>query len=359
MPYPYKCILVGTGGMGGSWCRSALPSNMTDGLVEPVAAVDIVPEHLDNAIDGLGLSRDRCYTDARKAFAENEADFAIVVVPPAAHESIVDVALEHDCHILSEKPIADSMEASVRIARKVAAAERKMGVTMSHRFRQDITTLRTIVHEQTYGRLDYLVCRFTCANRNRGEWGRFRYDIPDALLVEGSVHHLDLLCDIACGGDGSLCDTIYGRTWNTPWSDFNGDAQALVTMTMQNGRQVMYEGAKTNAVGINCWSQEYIRAECEHATLIMNHGGIEALPYGRGNAQRGEGEPVALIDQPKWSNTWLCEKFLHWLDGGPAMETNVQDNLQSVALIFAAAESSRTGQPVDVQAFIDRFRTQS
>jgi len=43
---------------------------------------------------------------------------------------------------------------------------------------------------------------------------------------------------------------------------------------------------------------------------------------------------------------------VRWLDGGEPMETNVADNLQSVALIFAAIESSRTGEPVKVQQFL-------
>ena len=42
-----------------------------------------------------------------------------MVVPPAFHESVVDAALAHDMHVISEKPIADTLEASVRIADKV------------------------------------------------------------------------------------------------------------------------------------------------------------------------------------------------------------------------------------------------
>lgn len=34
------------------------------------------------------------------------------------------------------------------------------------------------------------------------------------------------------------------------------------------------------------------------------------------------------------------------------METNVDGNLQSVAMIFGAIESGRVGAPVDVQAFL-------
>ena len=38
------------------------------------------------------------------------------------------------------------------------------------------------------------------------------------------------------------------------------------------------------------------------------------------------------------------------------METNIEDNLQSVALIFAVIESSRTGQPVKVQELLNQAR---
>jgi hypothetical protein len=81
-----------------------------------VAAVDIKREALANAHDHLGLPPERCYTDIARAFDENPADFCTIVVPPAYHEEIVDQALSHDLHILSEKPIADTLEASVRIA---------------------------------------------------------------------------------------------------------------------------------------------------------------------------------------------------------------------------------------------------
>ena len=65
---------------------------------------------------------------------------------------------------------------------------------------------------------------------------------------------------------------------------------------------------------------------------------------------------IPLLEQPKWTNAWLIEKFVHWLEGGEPMETNVEDNLQSVALIFAAIESNQTGQPVKVQEFLDKAR---
>jgi predicted dehydrogenase len=348
----YKMIQVGTGGHGATWCSTFLPPNVKDGLLEVVAAVDINPDALKNAQKFLGLRSDRCYTDMARAFEENVADFCTVVVPPAFHEGVVDAALAHDMHILSEKPIADTLVASVRIANKVRRADKKMGVTMSHRFDQDKTTLRQELLSGRYGPIDYLVCRFTCDCRKFASWGKFRHEIPDTLLIEGAVHHLDILSDLA----GAKCDNIYAQTWNPAWGEFAGDSQALVMMRFENGSRAFYEGAKTNSVGLNGWAQEYIRAECERATLVLNRRELERFEYDPSgqwaDKREGQGEGIPLLQQPKWANTWLIEKFIRWLDGGERMETNVEDNLQSVAMVFAGIESSRTGQAVKVQKLL-------
>ena len=352
----YKMIQVGTGGRGQTWCRQDLPPIIKKSLVEPVAAVDINAETLVNAREGLGLRADQCYTDIHKAFDENRADFCTVVVPPAFHEEVVDVALAHEMHVLSEKPIADSLAASVRIANKVKRAGKKMGVTMNHRFDQDKTTLRHELRSGRYGVLDYLVCRFTHDCRRLGDWGVFRYNIANPLMVEGSVHHLDFLADMA----GARCETLYANTWNPTWSEFDGDSQGLVMMHFENGVKALYEGAKSNGVGLNGWGNEYIRAECEGATLILNQRRLKRFSHDPSEAQDnlldGQGEEIPLLQQAEWRNIWLIHQFVRWLDGGEPMATNVDDNLQSVAMIFGAIESSRTGQPIQVQELLANAR---
>jgi predicted dehydrogenase len=355
----HKMIQIGTGGFGRWWCEKFLPPNMADGLVEVVAAVDINPEALGAAQEFLGLRPEQCYTDLRRALDRHPAEFAAVVVPPWEHEKVILAVVERGWHVLSEKPIADTLPAAVRIADRVRAAGVKMGVTMSHRFDQDKTTLRQALRSGQYGALDYLMCRFTCDCRKYASWGEFRHKMADPLLIEGSVHHLDILADLA----GAKCDTLYAQAWNPPWGKYAGDSQALVTMHFENGTRAVYEAAKTNAVGLNPWAQEYIRAECEGATLILNRRKLERFDYDPehdwANGTEGAGAPLPLLEQPKWANAWLVEQFVRWLEGGPAMETNVEDNLQSMALVAAAIESSRTGQPVRVQELLTRARTLS
>ncbi len=351
----YRMIQVGTGGWGSWWCKHFLPVNVADGLIEVVAAVDIDAAALENAKRFLGLADAQCYTDIKRAFAETRADFCVIAVPPRFHEQVVDLALRYGMHILSEKPIADTLEGSARIAEKVHRAGVKMAVTMSHRFDMDKTTLREELRSGRNGRLDYLACRYSCDLRREGCWG-FRHGMDNPLLLEGAVHHLDLLADMA----GARAETVFATTWNPPWSDFRNNAQGMIQITCENGVRILYEGADTNAVGLNPWSNEYIRAESEFSTLILDHRELERFVYDPAKSwtpgREGAGEKLPMLRQRKWANAWLVERFVGWLDGGEALETNVEDNLQSVAIVFAAIESNRTGIPVRVQDMLAHAR---
>jgi len=350
-----RAIHVGCGGWGGMWVSEFLPPNVNDGTVEVVAAVDQNPDALAQARETLDLPAERCYTDASEAFASHDAEFASLVVPPEQRRPLVEAALAQNLDLLTEKPIAPTLEEAVGIADLVSDADAKMAVTMSHRFDRDKTTLRRHLHSGEQGPLDYLVLRFTQRYRQRDEWVAGRpYEMDHPLLVEGGVHHLDLLASLA----GARCERLYARTWNPEWSEFAGDAQALVTMEFENDTRAVYEAATTNAVALNGWENECIRAECRDATLELDARELTRYPYDpdadpRHNAAGPpEGESLSLDSGEKWTNTWLIEQFCDWLDGGEPMATRVEENLQSMALIEAAMASSERGEAVAVQELL-------
>ena len=346
MSSPLRFIHVGTGGFGAHWCREVLPRLVAMGKAQPAAAVDVVAEHLAIAQEAYGIPPDRCYTNAARAFAEVEADFAIVVVPPKHHESIVDLAVARGLHVLSEKPIADTMAACCRIVHKVRAAGLKMAVTMSHRFDQDKQSLQALIRSGDYGPCHYLVGRNTWNCRALDAWGkRFRYEIDDPLLVEGTVHHFDVIRSLAAAN----ARTVYCRSWNAPWSDFRGDSSALILIEMDNGIRVCYEGSKTNATTLNGWGHCYWRAECDRATLELDNRRLRVLSDLSG---RRVVEDRPLLDRPVWKNAWLAELFCDWLAGGPPPPNTLDDNIHCAALLFAAIESAHNGFVIDVPKFL-------
>ena len=343
MSKPLRYIHVGVGGFGQHWCTEVLPRLKKLGLAEPVAAVDIDRNVLQKAQHQLGLAESQLYDNAQQAFTENKADFVTIVVPPASHEQIVELALQHDCHILSEKPIADTMDASCRIYKKVKSSNKKMAVTMSHRFDQDKQTLERHLKSGKYGALDYVIGRNTWTARKYGAWGKFRYEIPDPLLIEGTVHHFDIMRALS----GANAKMVHALTWNPDWSEFKGDAQGLILAEMENGVKIFYEGAKANASELNEWQYDYWRAECEGATLELDRRELRIITGDR------HAEHLPLEEQEAWKNPWLAETFVNWLNGGNAPPNCLDDNIQCMALLFAAVESAHSRQPVDVQNFLE------
>jgi len=151
---------------------------------------------------------------------------------------------------------------------------------------------------------------------------------------------------------------LTASTWKPDWAEYAGDTDGIVMMTFANGVRGVYEGSSSAAVGLNDWTKEYIRVDGELGTAILNSREIEVFTRSdlkRQRCREGQGQKIQLITQNKWLNTWLIEKFCAWLDGGPEMETNVADNLQAAALIFAGIESARRGQTIHVQDYIRSF----
>lgn len=341
-----RFIQVGAGGWGWYWHTQVMSRLVRSGRAKCVAVVDKDPSTFQPVCESYGLSTDNAYTDPEKAFGENSADFVIIVCPPAHHEPYVDLALHYGMDILSEKPIADTMEACCRIYKKVNNSGRKMAVTMSHRFDQDKQTLERLIKSGQYGGLDYLIARNTWTCRKFGTWGEFRYLMEDPLLIEATVHHFDCMRAFA----GSNAGTVYARTWNPEWTEFKGHAQAMVTVEMENGVRVFYEGAKNNASSLNDWTFDYWRAEMDKATLELDNRKIRSMV---GKLYRNATiQEIPLENQDNWMNPWLAELFLDWINGGAAPENTLEDNIQCAALTFAAVLSAHTGQPVDVQKFL-------
>ena len=191
--------------------------------------------------------------------------------------------------------------------------------------------------------------------RGHMDWGaEFRHTMQDPLLIEGAVHHLDIVANFA----GARCESLYASTWKPDWAEYKGDTDGVVTMVFENGVRGIYEGSSSSATGLNDWTREYLRIECENGTAILNNREIEVFtrqPTKRQRFREGQGQKVPLLVQPKWINSWLIEKYCDWLDGGAAMETIVEKNLQSCALIFTSIESARSGQSIKVQDYAEGF----
>ena len=339
-----RFIQVGTGGFGAYWCETVLPKVRE--FAQPVAAVDLSEAALMNAQKFLGLPKERCYTDLGKALLEVEADFVTVVVPPQTHEAVIEAAIDHGLDVVCEKPLGGDMAACARIYRKVTEAGRKLAVTMSHRLEVEKQTVQSLVQSGDYGKLRYLVSRLTMTRPEvrKAHSASAESAIP-SLINNGMIHNLDTMRGVS----GSDVKTVYANGWTSALSGFADGTSALAILEMENGVKAQLEISFANAHGLDGWSNEYLRAECDYGTIIADHG--QASVQCDLGFPHPEFSRMPLRIEPFWDHALVLRDFVRWLDGGQAPTTNLEDNMGCCAMTYAAIESAMTGQVVDVKRF--------
>lgn len=345
-----RCLMIGAGGLARTWIRDFYAPHRD--RVEIVGLVDVNADVLAQQGDFLGLPAERRFTKMDEAFAKVEADFCTIVIPPAVHRDAVLLAVERGMDILSEKPIADTWEACRDIYGAVTRAGVKMQVVQNYRYYRPMLTLRDVLRRGDLGRINYIMARFAKDYRLWGSWGAiFRHEIRHSLLIEGAVHHFDMIRNLS-GGD---CRYLAGWEWNPDWSSSKGEFNALYTMQLTNGVHATYEGNGTAAGTQNNWHDEFYRVECERGSVVVDRDHVvrvHRIGGGRG-LQTEEIEPVPVQHE---RHVAVIDQFLNWLDGGEAPEATLENNLKSVAMVFAAIEASATNQVVNVEAMVNEAR---
>jgi len=337
-----RCIVVGCGGRGSYWTNNVL-ANMKN-QVEVVALVDVQPEPLAQGAETHGLPESALFGDAEAAMSAVEADFALISTPPWIHEQNVRSACEHGLAILMEKPVADTLDASMRIKRMVDQAELPCVVVQNYRYSPFMLAFREAVRSGTLGRLGYLMGRFAADYNPPKSWGkRFRHEMDHALLIEGSVHHFDMLRNLT----GQDCEEIFGYGWIPAWADFKGNSNGLYVMRMTGECFCCYEGSCTCEGPQNSWHKEHYRAECEEGAVIVDADNVVRIVR-----VDGDDEVVELPTGLPSEGAAIVLEFLEYLATGVPGPTAIADNIKSVGMVFAAIECDRTGRPVNVNEML-------
>ena len=67
-------------------------------------------------------------------------------------------------------------------------------------------------------------------------------------------------------------------------------------------------------------------------------------------------DEITPVTVPYQEHISVIDQFLTWQDGGPAPEAIIDENIKSVAMVFAAIEASATNQTVNVAKMIEEAR---
>lgn len=328
-------VQIGCGGWGRQWIQQFIPE--VSDVARCVAAVDISRDALLEARQMLHLPATACYTDVREALRAHKVDFAVVAVSIPAHLPVIRTIVEAQpgCHILSEKPVAGCRGDCLEIERLTNEAGIKCAFTFSHRYERDKQTFEQVLHSGKYGKINTLVARLIMHKH-------WVIEPPENILIDGGVHYLDMLRAFT----GSEGKRVYAQAWNCPWPRGGNAASAFVQVEMVSGVRACLEYELGGAEDRNGWCNEYFRAECERASLVLDRQRITAC--WTDDVGRPWEEGVQLLSGEHWKHDLIIRNYITWLDGGFTPDICLAESQKSMALMCAAVESVQSGQAVQI-----------
>ncbi|ELY98338.1 Gfo/Idh/MocA family protein [Natrialba aegyptia] len=135
------------------------------------------------------------YADHETMLADADIDAVFVCVPNRVHEQVAIDALEHECAVLLEKPLAHSVESAERIAAAAADAEASCVVGFTMRFSNATRRVAALRDEGRLGSVSHVDATYLRRNALPGE-GRGWFTDPDlaggGVAMDLGVHALDL-----------------------------------------------------------------------------------------------------------------------------------------------------------------------
>lgn len=340
----HTILQIGAGGYGATWLPTVLGAA---GRAAYAGLVDVDEAALAAAGDRAGLPPEQRFRSLETALARVDPEIVLCVVPPAHHEAVIVPALARGRHVLTEKPIADTLAATRRIVAAARASWGSLMVAQKGRYHPWVRRFHQELTAGTIGRLNHVTLHYRAPLFHWGASG-FRHRMADPLLVEMSIHHFDLLRALL----GRDAVEVSGRSWNWAWSGFAGDVAASLVFTMAGGLPVVYEANCISSGDLTSWYGE-IRAEGETGTLTMIYPHLYLARRGADQVQvAGPRADLMTVSAPDAGQPAVLAELLDSIEQGRPAETSGEDNLRTMAMLFAAVDACHSGKRHQVADYL-------
>ncbi|HEY3280968.1 MAG TPA: Gfo/Idh/MocA family oxidoreductase [Armatimonadota bacterium] len=336
-----RAVMVGCGGISHAWLTAArdIPE------LDMVGLVDLREEAASGRSQEFGLTSAVVSADLEAVLDELSPDAVFDCTPPEVHVDITVRALEHGCHVLGEKPLADSMANARRCLEAASKADRLFAVIQNRRYDPRIRRLRKLLISGELGKLTTLNSDFYIG----AHFGGFRDQMEHVLLMDMAIHTFDAARFIS----GADPVSVYCKEWNPAGSWYDHDASAVAVFGITGGLVYTYRGS---------WCSEGLNTtwECDWRAIgtqgSATWDGAEAYRAQKVSATGGFHSDMADVvvppagpDTRSGGHAGLLREFVDCVLHGGTPETVGTDNIKSLAMVLGAVESAETGREVEVR----------
>ncbi len=327
-----RVVLTGCGGIAGAWLNTDTIKKQVDvvGLVDinqKSAAQRAEDFNLPNAVTGSDLA-------AILKQVQPEAVFDCTI--PEAHCNVTLTALRHGCHVLGEKPMADSMTNARKMVRAAEKANKVYAVMQNRRYTPEIRRLRRFLDSGAIGKVTTVQSNFFIG----AHFGGFRDSMEHVLLLDMAIHSFDQARLITAQD----AEAVYCHEWNPAGSWYKHGASAAATFEMTGGIIYTYQGSWC-AEGLNTsWDCKW-RIIGEKGSVSWDGGDelkcqVVSSKNGLVRKQRDRVVPQAYPKHLTGGHGGCIADFLKCLRNGGTLETVCTNNIKSLAMVHAAIRSA-------------------
>lgn len=332
-----RVIVVGLGGMSREWLRYA---QANPEVVEIVALVDIVAAAAEKRAEEFSLNVP-IYTDVNEAIRSSRADLLWDITLPETREKVVSAALSHGLDVFSEKPMAASWAAAVRLRDLANRVDKRYLVMQNRRYHPQIRQLRDLLAGGAVGTIGFASADFFLGPH----FGGFRETMSDPLLLDMAIHTFDQARFIL----GSNPQSVYCQSYNPPGSWYQGNAGAVAIFEWANQSIFEYRGSWAAEGAPTSWESNW-RITGSQGTALWD--GTNA-PYAEVVDEKAEGflrathrrEAPVASGAPSGHAGALAAMTRALIKSSPA-ETECTDNIRSLAMVFGAIQSAQQGKRI-------------
>jgi predicted dehydrogenase len=282
-------------------------------------------------------------SDLTRALGSAQPDFVVNATVPAAHRDVTIACLDAGIPVICEKPMADSMEA----AREMVEASERNGVLLkiSQQRTHDprLAALRRLIQERI-GRLGILNSDFYQSHPEAD----FHREMASPLLLDMAIHTFDAARFLS----GADPVSVYCDDFNLRWSWWGGNPALTAVFEMSDGLRYTYRGSWSVRGRLTPWEAEW-RADGPGGTAHWDGRGTpeaEVVADRAASSRAPTTRVLGKVDATAPSDvTASLRDFLHALDTGATPLGECHDNIKSLAMVFGAMESARSGRRVAIR----------
>jgi predicted dehydrogenase len=337
-----KAALVGWGAMSRAWLQAAA---RIQGL-RIVGLADLDVDRARGRAAEFSLPDVVIAGDVHALISKCRPDLLFDVVVPAARHEVVSAGLAAGCHVLSEKPMAETLADARDLVRRAKAAERVHAVVQNRRYAAGVRRIARALRSGAIGAITSVHADFFLAPH----FGGFREEMDHVLLLDMAIHGFDAQrCMTGLTASGVFC-----REWDPPHSWYRQGSSAAAIFELENGAVFVYRGS---------WCAQGLGTSWECAWRFVGAKGaltwdgadqirIEVLGTGERN---GLFDPLTPVEPPPLApddridgHFGVLSDFVSAVRSGSEPETVGRDNIRSLAMVLGAMESAKAGRRVDI-----------